>query len=497
MTTGARTRERAAGLAVCVSMLLASAAPATAQQAQETGRQAAEALRFDPVVFDAPEPELHTLSNGVRVLHLEDRSLPLVNVFARFRGGSSHFPRAYYAAATALPSLVRSGGTRTLPPDSVDALLERYAIGTSVGTGGESAFASLNTLTRNLDVALDLLGAMLRTPGLDSAMVEVWRGQELESVRRRADEPGRLAFSEFNRLIFGDHPIGWEMDASDLEPDDLSRERLEWVHARVFCRENLLLGVAGDVSWAELRPRLERLAGRWPACAERLARIPIPAMRAQPGVFLIARPIEQSTVVLAHPAALRQGDTEPFFASRIGSSILGSGGLSSRLMTRVRSEKGYAYSVSSLWTTPRTYDGLVGAVTQTKPESTVAAIRLILATVDEMTRQPPTDAEVSRTVDEIVNGFVFNFESPSQIVARRMALLADGLPDDWLQRYLAGIQKVSAEDVRDVFARHVRPDRMVILVLGDPAKLDEPLERLGPVTILNVGATPGADGSGR
>ena len=219
-------------------------------------------------------------------------------------------------------------------------------------------------------------------------------------------------------------------------------------------------------------------------------------MRAEPGVFLIARPIEQSTVVLAHPAALRQGDTEPFFASRIGSSILGSGGLSSRLMTRVRSEKGYAYSVSSLWTTPRTYDGLVGAVTQTKPESTVAAIRLILATVDEMTRQPPTDAEVSRTVDEIVNGFVFNFESPAQIVARRMALLADGLPDDWLQRYLAGIQKVSAEAVRDVFARHVRPDRMVILVLGDPAKLDEPLERLGHVTVLEIDPAPGG-GAGR
>ena len=100
------------------------------------------------------------------------------------------------------------------------------------------------------------------------------------------------------------------------------------------------------------------------------------------------------------------------------------------------------------------------------------------------------------SVDEIVNGFVFNFESPGQIVARRMALLADGLPDDWLQRYLAGIQKVSPEDIRDVFARNVRPDDMVILVLGDPTKLDEPLDSLGPVTELTVedGASPRAGG---
>jgi zinc protease len=482
------------GLRAVLATLALAASYAGQAAAQEVGRAAAESLRFAPLVFDPPEPELHVLSNGVRVLHLEDRSLPLVNVFVRFRGGSSNFPRAYYAAASALPSLVRSGGTRAMPPDSLDALLERYAIGTTVGSGGESAFASLNTLTRNLDVALDLFAAMLATPRLDPAMVEVWRGQELESVRRRADEPGRLAFSEFNRLIFGDHPIGWEMEPADLEPEDLSRERLEWVHERVFCRENMLLGVSGDVSWTELRPRLERLARGWPACAERLPRIPTPTMRTEPGVFLIRRPLEQSTVVMAHVADLRQGDTEPFFASRIGSSILGSGGLSSRLMTRVRTEKGYAYSVSSLWTAPRTYDGLVGAITQTKAASTVAAIRLILATVGEMTRQPPAADEVSRTVDEIVNGFVFNFESPAQIVARRMALLAEGLPDDWLQRYLAGIQKVSPEDVRDVFARHVRPDDMVILVLGDPSKLDEPLDALGPVTELSVSTGSGPGG---
>jgi zinc protease len=489
LSLAARTRLVPALVAALVALALAPAGAA-----QEIGRAAVESLRFEPLVFRPPEPELHVLSNGVRVLHLEDRSLPLVNVFARFRGGSSHFPRAYYAAATALPSLVRSGGTSAMPPDSLDALLEQYAIGTTVGTGGESAFASLNTLTRNLDVALDLFGAMLKTPRLDPAMVEVWRGQELESVRRRADEPGRLAFSEFNRLVFGDHPIGWEMGADDLEPEDLSPDRLRWVHRRVFCRENMLLGVAGDASWSELRPRLERLVRGWPACAERLTRIPTPAMRREPGVFLIRRPLEQSTVVMAHAAGLRQADAEPFYASRIGSSILGAGGLSSRLMTRVRSEKGYAYSVSSLWTAPRTYDGLVGAITQTKAESTVAAIRLILATVDEMTRQPPTADEVSRTVDEVVNGFVFNFESPAQIVARRMALLADGLPDDWLQRYLDGIQEVSPEDVRDVFARHVRTDRMMILVLGDPTKLDEPLEALGPVTELDVGTRPAEPG---
>ena len=430
----------------------------------------------------------------MRVFYLEDRSLPLVDVFARFRGGVSNFPRAYYAAATALPSLVRSGGTRAIAPDSLDTLFEQYAISTSVGGGGESSFASVNTLARNLDVALDLFGDMVKSPGFAPALVEVWRGQQLESVRRRADDPGSLAFGEFNRLMFGDHPIGWEMDGADLEPDDLSSERLEWVHRRIFCPGNLILGVAGDVPWTELEPKLEKLVAGWPACAEPLVRAPMPTLRREPGVFVIPRPLEQSTVVMAHVTGVRQGDNEEFFASRIGGSILGSGGLSSRLMTRLRTEKGYAYSASSLWTTPVTYEGLVGAVTRTKSESTVAAIRLILSTIGEMTEEPPTADEVQRSLDEIVNGFVFNFESPAQIVARRMSYLAERLPEDWLQRYLAGIQQVTPDDIRDVFARHVDPARMVILVVGDPARLDEPLERLGPVTVLDVAPASASGG---
>jgi zinc protease len=116
----------------------------------------------------------------------------------------------------------------------------------------------------------------------------------------------------------------------------------------------------------------------------------------------------------------------------------------------------------------------------------------MLETLGEMTETPPSEDEVDRTVDEIVNGFVFNFESPAQIVSRQMAYRASRLPDDWLERYLAGIQEVDAEDVRRVFREHVHPEQMVILVVGDPEKMDEPLAALGPVTVLEI-ADPAAE----
>jgi zinc protease len=448
------------------------------------GRERIEGLTFEPLTFDPPRADLHTLGSGVEVLHLRDTSLPLVSVFARFDGGYSHLPRAYFAAGTGLPALVRGGGTEGLPPDSVDALLELHAIQTVFGGGGQSIFASVNVLSRHLERGLELWGRMLRTPGFDSSRVEVWRGQELEVARRRVDNPASLAFSTFNHLMYGDHPVGWTMGPDDLEPSDVTPERLRWVHRRIMCPGNMVLGVTGDVTWPEIRPLLEELTAEWPACAEPLPPLPVATLRPGPGVFLLPRELDQSTVVMAHGVDLHQGDGPPYFASRIGNSILGSSGFSSRLMSRVRTEEGYAYSASSLWTAPRESPGLLGALTRTRSDRTLAATRLLLEILEEMRSSAPSREEVERTVADYANGFVFNFDSPAGIVARQMAYRTDGMPEDWLQRYLEGIQQVSPADVQEVFRRYLEPEDMVILVLGDPARFDGDLAELGPVTRL-------------
>ncbi len=476
--------------ALTVLAVLAGAPPLPAQEGPPIGRVAAESLTFRPLEFTPPEPEQREVE-GVPVLFLRDSSLPLVNVFARFKGGFGLFPRELYAAFTAVPALLRSGGTVTLPPDSVDYLLDFHAAQTSFGSGGGSSSASVNALRSNLDAVLELWTDMLRNPRFDSTEVEVWRGQELESVLRRKDDPGRLAFSEFNRLMFGDHPIGWEMEPADLEPEDVSPSTLRRAYDLVFCRDNLIVGVAGDVTWREAEPRLRKMLEGWPACAGELPDEPLPRIRREPGVFLIPKELSQTTVVMAHPGGVRQGNTPDYFASRIANSVLGGGGFSSRLLNRVRTEKGYAYSASSLWTTPVETEGIVGAVTQTKAESTIAAVRTILETMEEMTRTPPTTDEVDTAIESIVNGFGFNFQSTGQIVSREMFYLAEDLPGDWLEIFLRGVQRVGPQDVLDVMRRHLRPADMTILLLGDPTRFDLPPETLGPVTLWEVEGVTG------
>lgn len=475
-----RTAVLAPGALALVT--LCACAPTTRAQLP-VGRDAALSLHLDPVSFDPPEPELHEVA-GVRVLFLEDHALPLVDVFARFRGGYAFFGRDDYATGTALPGLLRYGGTDALPPDSVEVMLERYAIAPTFGGDGESITSSMNVLSEHLAVALELWGGMLRDARFDTAQVEIWRGRELESVRRSADSPTRLAFTEFNRLLYGDHPIGWQMDEGDLAPGRLSSATLRALHRRIVCPGNAVLGVTGDVTWTRVEPLLDRLLSGWPACPDTLPRPPIPDIRREPGVFVIQKDLDQSVVVMAHPTAVHLADDPSYFSATIGNAILGGGGFSSRLMARVRTERGYAYSASSLWTTPRRYDGLVGAVTQTRPDRVIPSVRLILETMDGLRAEPPTDEDVGTAVDRIANGFVFNFETAAQIVSRQMLYLSLDMPSDWLRGYLRGVQAVTPESVHRVFADNLRPREMTILVVGDTTRMGD-LRELGPVTVID------------
>ena len=465
-----------------LALLPGVAAPQPAA-AQESVRARIAALEFPEIRFSQPQPRTETVM-GVPVYYLRDSELPLVTFTASFDGGVRNFPRDHLAAVTAMPNLLRTGGTAELPPDSVDERVEVMALAMSFGQGGGGASSWVNSLSDNAEEAVRLWASMLRSPRFDSTQVERWRGTELERTRRRHDDPGSLAFSRFNNIMYGDHPVGWEIAEADLEPADLTPDRLRYVHRAVFCPENMVLGVTGDMVWDRARTLVEEILDGWSPCTGTQLDDPVPAIRKGPGVFVIHREIEQSVVVMAHASRVRQDDAPDYFASRVANSILGASGLSSRLMNELRTREGLAYGASSIWTTSSRNDGIVGALTRTSPESTLEATRLILAAIESLRVSPPSQREVDLTVDEAVNGFVFNFRTPLQIITRGMAYRAMGLPGDWLDRYVHGIQQVTPRDVQEVFRREVDPARMVILLVGDTARFDGSPSELGPVTVL-------------
>ena len=232
-----------------------------------------EDLKFETLAFDQPSSEVHTIMEQVKVLFLEDHSLPLVSLFARFRGGTSHFSREEQGAVTAVPMLLRSGGTTQLSPDSINTLLEHYAINVSFGRDGKSSFSSLNTLTDFLDESLSIWELLLTQPRFSREMVQVWQNQELDYLRRSERDPNTMAIRTFNQLMFGDHPTGWTLRPEDLELQHLEPEALRMIHRKIFCQENLILGVTGDTTWPDILPKIHKLIASIPPCKTNLKKI--------------------------------------------------------------------------------------------------------------------------------------------------------------------------------------------------------------------------------
>lgn len=447
------------------------------------GLEAVRQLEYPPLEFDPPEPERFELSNGVTVFFLRDETLPLLDLLVNVRGGYSYFGREDYAAAAGLLPLMRNAGTRTFSPDSLDAHIDFHALGLSTSTDGARMVLRVNGLRRQLDLVVDLWSEILLEPRFDSAAVERWRVRELEAVRRRGDFPGSLAVLEFNHVMYGDHPTGWMMKESDLSTQRVSAARLRDLHGRMVCPENAIVGAAGDVDRDTLRAALERALKGWTPCAEALPEPPAPSLRPDPRVYVIPSSLPQSTVVVGQPGGVRVEESSDYFASRLANWIIGGSSFTSRLMTRVRTEAGLAYSASSVWGAARDHERILGAITHTASERTVDAARLVIATLADARTAPPTADEVALAQDAIMNGFVFGFGNSAQVVARQVGYLAEGLPADWLTRYFRGIRAVGTEDVARVIRRHLHPEDFTILIVGDTTAFDA--GELGPVTVLD------------
>ncbi|MFO7903234.1 MAG: insulinase family protein [Pirellulaceae bacterium] len=197
-----------------------------------------------------------------------------------------------------------------------------------------------------------------------------------------------------------------------------------------------------------------------------------------PRVVYIHRDLEQTTIRMGHYGYNRLSPDR--FPIEILNFIYGYGSFTSRLMSQIRSDRGLAYSVWGM--VGRGTDlGLFTAAAQTKPESTIEAIEAMKEITREMREEMVTPDEIQGAIDTMTNQFVFLYDSPWKITNQTVDLKYYGYPDDFLETYIEKLQAVTAEDVLAAARKYLRPDEMVIVVVGDREEFDGDLSRFGPL----------------
>lgn len=446
---------------------------------------------FPPLVLDLPrvghEVGRRVLSNGLVVYLYPDRRLPLVEATAMVRAGTAYEGDAIWTAMLLLGSQLRAGGTAETPAAALDAALERMAASIETSAGAEVVTATLNVLAPDASRGLGLLAQVLRTPAFDATKLRVGQARLVEDIRRRYEDPARLAGRTFFRLLYPEgHPEGREPDPARVRA--VTPADLRALHARYVHPNNTLLAVAGDFDPAEMADQVERIFGGWPRGEVALPPLPRAERRLHGGVYLVPRPLGQATLVLGHLGIDRTNPDR--YAVELMDIILGRSGFTSRITERVRSDEGLAYSVGTYYATGTRDLGAFRASVQTKNESVGRAAAAVLEEIRKIMEHPVASEELAAAQEALINSFVFRWHSPLQVVSQLMGLEFDGLPADYYATLLDRYRSVTPADILRVARQYLHPDRMTIVVVGDPARFDRPLADFGSVTQLSPAGQP-------
>ncbi len=443
--------------------------------------------------FSPQKPKRLELANGMVVFLQEDRSLPLISGFARVRGGSLEEPAGKAGLVAVLGQAWRTGGTRKRTGDELDDFLEMRAAKVETDGGTDGMSIQFSCLKEDFEATFLVCRELLQEPEFRQEKIDIAKESIKAGISRRNDEIMEIADREAGKLAFGaDHPAARQVEFWTLA--SIVREDLvAWHQSHVF-PDRILLGLVGDFDAAAMESRIREAFEGWPrGSAYRKPELAWPPTR--PGIFFIPKEdVNQSAIRLVQLGTLR--NNPDYYALTVMNEIFG-GGFSSRLFSHVRSKKGFAYEVGGGvgmgWDAPGIYRLFLG----TQSEKTARAIDALYEEVDRMTQAPCTAEELKLAKESILNSFIFRYDSREKILLEQMNLEWHGYPLDFTDRFRAGVEKVSAEDVARVSRKYLNRSGFAVLVVGRARDFDRPLSGFGTVRTLDIAIRnePPASGS--
>jgi zinc protease len=436
--------------------------------------------------FHPKQPKRIQLANGLVIFLQEDHELPLIDGIARIRGGSRSEPASKTGLLDMYGDVWRTGGSKTQTGDQLDDYLEIRAAKVETGSNTDSTTISLSCLKSDFDDVFKVFNDLLRSPEFREDKIELVRKQMFDAIARRNDEVDDIAARESVKLAYGaSNPyarVAEYATAAAVTRQDM----LDWYKAHVS-PNNIIVGFVGDFDSTALEAKLRAAFASWPK-GPATAKDNISFQPTKPGYYLVPKEdVNQSTIQMVALGITR--DNPDYYAIRAFNEAFG-GGFSSRLFREVRTNKGLAYSVGGGIGSTFDHPGILRFQVQTKSQSTVESIQAIYAEIDRLARDPISDDEIKRAKDSILNGFVFNFDSPDKVLREQMAYEYYGYPADYLERFRSGIEKVTKEAVARVVSKYLHKDQLAVLVVGNTSEFDKPLKSLGAVTDVDITIPP-------
>ena len=433
--------------------------------------------------FTPHQVERFRLSNGIEVFFAEDHEFPVVDISFLIQAGERRVGADQAGLADILGDLVVQGGSKVVPKRAFEDSLETLGASFTGSTGAEQASFTLHLLSEHIPYLLPLVVEAIREPALPEEQLELVKNRRRTSYMARNNEPSGVAGRVFRKLYYGEEsPMARETTPATLDRIDIAG--LTRFHQTCYRPSLVTIGVVGDFEPEIMLEELERYLGDWQEPeADPPDEAPFYINTAPPGVYLVHRPgAVQSTVRIGHEGLLRNDPAYP--PSRLFSEVYG-GAWYARLRKEIRVERGLAYAVGGSISSGFTEPGVFSTACWTKSQSTLQATRIMLGVMEDMLTEGITQRELELARSSWLASFPAYYAEPEDVMSDRMNYALHGYPIDFWDQLPDKIEPLTREDVNSFAAEFIKPDDLIIVILGDSTAFDGSVSELGEVTIID------------
>ena len=439
-----------------------------------------------------PALQRATLSNGLKIVLAERASVPLVQFNLLLDAGYAADQFASPGTAKlAMDMLTEGTRRRTALEISEDlALLGAHL---SAGCSLDASSVALNTLRQNLDAALDIYADVILNPSFPESDFARQQKQRLAGIQREKAEPVTMALRVFPQLLYGpQHAYGNPFTGSGTEASvaKLTPADMRSFHATWFKPNNATLVVVGDITLAEITPKLERLFSGWKSGDVPKKNIAPVAQREKSAVFIIDRPgAIQSVIYVGNLAPPKANPNEQ--AIEMLNKLLG-GDFTSRINMNLREDKHWTYGARSSVSAARGQRPFVTMAPVQSDKTKEAMQELDIELRGVVGAKPVTDAEFTRVAKNQTLKLPGTWETQGSVAGSLTEIVSFGLPDDYWQTYADKIRALTRDNLEAAAKTVVQPDHLVWVVVGDRAKIEAGVRELnfGEVSFLDADGKP-------
>jgi len=416
---------------------------------------AAQSLRL-------PAHERIVLKNGLTVLLMEKRGVPIVSFAAIVKTGAAADPAGQDGLASATAGLLRKG-TKARTAQQFAADLD--FIGGTFDAEASADFTSISAefLTKDLARGLGLFMDALLHPAFPQTEVDKLLAQSIDGVKGAKDDAQNVILLYYYGYLYGARPYGRPDGGDEDSLKHVQREGIVKFYDTYYAPGNTLLAVVGDFNAVEMKKKLEEVLGAWSAKTAPAVAIPATASVKGKRLLLVDKLDATQTYFAIGNVGTRITDPDRV-ALRVVNTVFG-GRYTSLLNEALRIESGLTYGAQSFFDS-RKEPGPFAMFSFTKNETTTQAIDLALKVLQDLHKNGVTEEQLKSAKSYIKGQFPPTIETSNQLARRIAQYEFYGLNDDEVNQLEARVDAVTPEIAKQVIQKHFPSDNLVFALIG-------------------------------